>query len=147
MAKQRIRISLKRKQAITVDRISIGDLRLAYVICADKKVTYGKHRSKIVYIGTTKNGISRVAQSAATQSDAVFKKRGINQFTVHLVTCTRGRQGVKSWNKLERALILQFKDMYGRQPVCNTHGKNYKWGGEEDSFSKKRLKTVIDDLS
>ena len=76
---KRLHISLKRHEAITVDRVSVGKLKLAYVICADKKLRYGKKRSKIAYIGTTKNGIDRFAQSAASRSDEVFDLRGVEQ--------------------------------------------------------------------
>jgi hypothetical protein len=145
---KRLRISLKRHEAITVDRVSVGKLKLAYVICADKKLRYGKKRSKIAYIGTTKNGIDRFAQSAASRSDQVFDLRGVERFTVHVVTCTP-RQKVKSWHKLERALILTFKNMFGAVPKCNVQGKhaNYSWSDEADLFSVPRLTTIIEDLS
>jgi hypothetical protein len=146
--KRRLTISLKRDDAITVNRVSIGRQKLAYVICADKKLRYGKKRSRIAYIGTTKNGIDRFAQSAASRSDEVFGLHGVERFTVHVVTCTP-RQKVKSWHKLERALLLAFKDAFGEVPRCNTHGKhkNYSWRDEKKLFSINRLKTVIEDLS
>jgi hypothetical protein len=124
----------------------IGKLKLAYVICADSKIRYPKARSRIAYIGTTKNGIDRVAQSAASRSDAVFGLHGVNRFTVHIVTCTPRRK-VKSWRKLERALLLVFKEMFGEVPKCNTHGKNYRWRDEARLFAKLRLRTVLEDIS
>ena len=143
---KRLRISLKRREAITVDRVSAGKMKLAYVICADRKLPYTDGRSRIAYIGTTKNGIDRVAQSAATRSDVVLGLRGVNSFTVHIVTSTP-RKHVKSWHKLERALLLMFKDMFGEVPSCNTQGKNVKWSGEKELFSVQRLRTVLEDLS
>lgn len=143
---KRLRISLKRREAITVDRVSVGKLKLAYIICADKKLRYKEGRSRIAYIGTTKNGIDRVAQSAASRSGAVLRLRGVNRFTVHIVTCTP-RTRVKSWHKLERALLLVFKDVFGEVPRRNTHGKNTKWREEKTLFSERRLRTVIEDLS
>jgi hypothetical protein len=141
-----LRISLKRHQATTVDRVSVGKRKLAYVICADKKLRYGKKRSKIAYIGTTKNGIDRFAQSAASRSDQVFSLGGVERFTVHVVTCTP-RQKVESWHKLERALILTFKKLFGAVPKCNIQGKheNYSWSDEADLVP--RLTTIIEDLS
>jgi NAD-dependent SIR2 family protein deacetylase len=145
---KRLRISLKRREAITVDRVIAGKLKLAYVICADKKLRYGKKRSKIAYIGTTKNGIDRFAQSAASRSEEVFALHGVERFTVHVVTCTP-RQKVKTWHKLERALIIAFKVAFGEVPKCNVQGKhkNYTWTGENKMFSIARLLTVIEDLS
>jgi hypothetical protein len=55
---RRLSISLKRGAVMIVDRLSIGDLKLAYVIVADKKVKYASGRARIAYIGTTKNGIA-----------------------------------------------------------------------------------------
>jgi hypothetical protein len=141
----RLRISLKRHEAIVVDRVSVGKLKLAYVICADRKLRYKKGRTRIAYIGTTKNGIDRVAQSAASHSESVLRLNGVNRFTVHIITCTR-RQNLKSWRKLERALLLAFKDEFGEIPECNTQGKNYKWSGEEILFSRQRLRTILEDL-
>ena len=68
----------------------------------------------------------------------------LSDFTVHVVTCTP-RQKVKSWHKLERALILTFKDLFGAVPKCNVQGKhdNYSWTDEADLFSVKRLGTII----
>src|SRR5436305_1278922 len=84
----RLRISLRRGPAVAVSRISLGRLKLAYVICADKKIRYKGGRSYIAYIGTTERGIDRVAQSAATRADEVLSLRGIKNFNVHVVTCT-----------------------------------------------------------
>jgi hypothetical protein len=143
---KRLRISLKRSPALEVDRVSIGHLKLVYVICADKKVKYPKGRSRIAYIGTTQNGIDRVAQSAAIRSDRVLNLHGVNSFQVRIVTCTP-RQHVKTWHKLERALILYFRDTYGAIPICNEMGNNMTWRGERDLFAVKRLWDIIEDLS
>lgn len=143
---RRLSISLKRGAAIEVDRISIGDLRLVYVICANKRLRYPKGESRIAYIGTTKNGISRFAQSAASRSHLVLRLRGVTSFQVRLVTCGR-RQRVKSWRKLERGLILAFRDRFGAPPRCNAHGRKLEWSGEQKLFAPSRLRAVIEDLS
>lgn len=144
---KRLRISLKRDAAIEVDRISIGKLKLAYVICADRKLSYKYGRSRIAYIGTTKTGIQRVAQSAASQADRVLGLRGVNRFRVHVVTCS-SRQKVKTWLKLERALLLAFSWRFGEIPKCNSHGKNFVWAEQDEKrFRWQRLETIIDDLS
>jgi hypothetical protein len=142
----RSRISLKKREAMTVDRVSVGKLKFAYVICVDRKVKYEKGRSRIVYIGTTKKGINRVSQSAATRFDAVFELKKVDRFMVYIITCTR-RRHVKTWHQLERALLLVFKGMFGEIPTCNSHGKNYSWRGEEKLFAPSRLKAVLEDLS
>ena len=143
----RLRISLKRSAAIEVDRISIGRLKLAYVACADRKLRYTKGRSRIAYIGTTKTGFQRVAQSAANRADDIPGLRGVNKLHVRIVTCT-SRQHVKTWHKLERALIIAFRERFGEIPKCNSQGKRFVWTEAEDKlFRKRRLLNVIDDLS
>lgn len=146
MAK-RLSVSLKRDEAITVDRMSVAKRKLAYVICADRKLKYEKGRSRIAYIGTTSNGIDRFAQSAAYHSDTIFDLGRIYQFRVYVVTCT-ARQKVKTWRRLERALLLMFREIYGEIPEGNTHGNRFKWTDKDlQYFTKKRLRTVIEDLS
>jgi hypothetical protein len=143
----RLRISSSHREFLTVERIHSGKLRLVYVICADRKINYKSGRSRIAYIGTTKDGIHRMAASAAWRSHVVFKKvRGCERFTVHVVTCTP-RQHIESWRKLENALLLTFKDAFGEVPLCNVKGKRQNWGAEKELFRYTRLKTVIEDLS
>ena len=69
MALDRLRISLERSPAMIVGRIAIPDLKLVYAICADESLPYQLGRSPQVYIGATKNGVSRIAQSAAYRAD------------------------------------------------------------------------------
>jgi len=126
-------------------RVAIGNLRLVYVITTDKLLEYPDGRSRVAYIGTTKNGAARVSQSAAYWADWLFRQRGIYEFWVRIVTCTPRRR-VKSWRKLERALILMFRATYGAVPICNTQGKNTTWTDEKDYFSETRLKTILDEL-
>lgn len=129
-----------------VTRLSVGHQKLAYVIVADRKIKYPKGRSKVVYIGTTRNGVSRMASSAAAKAEVILSGYGIREFRVRVVTC-RPRQNVRTWHKLERALILAFREVYGDVPKFNTQGKRMKTDGEFDLFAKSRLKTVLEDLA
>lgn len=128
-----------------VTRIALHHLKLVYVVVADKLLSYPLGRSRVVYIGTTKNGVSRVAQSAAYRTDTVLRLRGVTTFSVRVVTC-RARRRVKTWRKLERALLLTFREVYGAVPICNTQGKGMRWGDECDYFAYSRLVSILDDL-
>ena len=86
--KRRLNVILKRGEVITVDKISLDNHKLAYVICADRKLRYNGGRSRIAYIGTTVNGIDRFAQSAAYHLDTIFDLGRIYRFRVFVVTCT-----------------------------------------------------------
>jgi hypothetical protein len=55
--------------------------------------------------------------------------------------------GVKTWHKLERGLLLAFKDKFGEPPKCNIAGKNMQWTDELDYFTQERLNRVIDKYS
>lgn len=143
---QRLRVSLKPKPAMTMRRVALDHDRLVYVICADRKLRYKNDYSQIAYIGTTRNGIDRVASSAAHRSWDVLWSHGVQSFDVRIVTC-RARQGFKSWLKLERALILAFREKFGEPPMCNVQGRAMKLRDEFDRFSYQRLSRIIDDLS
>jgi hypothetical protein len=128
-----------------VTRIALHHQKLVYVIVADKLLGYPSGCSRIVYIGTTKNGVSRVAQSAAYRTDSVLRLRGVTTFAVRVVTC-RPRKKVKTWRKLERALLLTFREEYGAVPICNTQGKKMHWRDECDYFAYGRLVNILDEL-
>ena len=142
MTIDRLRVSLKREPAITVNRVAIGNEKLVYVICADKKLQYPWGRTPIVYVGTTKNGVSRIASSAAYRADKVLNMHGVKSFDVRVVTC-RVRQGIKTWAKLERALLLSFREKFGEVPKCNVAGKKIIEQNEFEVFSKSRISEII----
>jgi hypothetical protein len=141
----RLRISLKKEPAMTVSRVATGNLKLVYVICANFKIAYLRGRTPVVYIGTTENGVSRIATSAAYRAEQVFSMHGISSFDVRVVTCTP-RQRVKSWRKLERALLLGFRIKYGEVPKCNVQGKGMRLTDEFDYFARARIRSILADL-
>lgn len=143
---QRLRISLKSKPAITMRRVALEHERLVYLICADRKLQYPRGYSQIAYVGTTRNGVERLANSAAYRSWDVLWRHGVQSFDVRIVTC-RPRQGFKSWVKLERALILAFRQKFDAPPICNVQGRAMKLHDEFERFSRSRLSQIIDALS
>jgi len=143
---RRINISVKREPALHATRITLGRLKLVYVLLADKRLQYAKGKSKIAYIGTTKHGLRRVARSVAVRTDDILALPGVRSLDARVVTC-QPRQRVKSWLVLERALLLKFREMYGSPPRCNKHGKRIKERDEFDYFRSKRIQEVIEELS
>lgn len=143
---KRLTIQGHKGAAITVRRVSTKEEKLVYIMCADKKLKYVSGKSRIVYIGTTSRGIKRMTSSVAARADAILGIHGVDEFTVHVVTC-KPRQKVKTWHKLERALILTFRELFGEVPKCNSHGKKMKLTNEYEIFRKPRLKTVLENLS
>lgn len=143
---RRLSVSLKRHEAIHATRVSVGNNKLVYVLVADKKLKYPNGKSRIAYIGTTKNGVARIAESVAARSHDILQLRGVNEFGARVVTC-KPRQNVKTWHKLERAMLLRFKAMYGDVPHCNTQGAKMKVTDEFRYFSEKGIDTVIEELA
>ena len=67
---KKLTVKLQKVHALEVTRIAIGNMKLVYVLIADKKLAYshGK-KSAIAYIGTTQKGVARVAESAAAHAE------------------------------------------------------------------------------
>ncbi len=63
-----------------------------------------------------------------------------------MITCTP-RQKVKTWLKLEKALLISFREQFGQVPQCNIHGKGIAETDHFSIFSVSRLRTIIEDLS
>ncbi|SRR6266404_4224663 len=145
-AKRRSSVSLKRKPGFTVTRISVGDDRLAYAMVADKKYEYEKGRSRIVYIGTTERGIFRVTSSIAERANDILRLPGFECFEVRIITCHR-RKHIKMWFKLEHALIVAFRELYGSPPRCNNPNAGKSAGTVFNYFSRKRVKRILEDLA
>jgi hypothetical protein len=145
MGKRRLIVRLNRKQAMSVTRVSLGNKKLVYVIQAQKRLRYLWGRSRIAYIGTTKNGMARFATSAADKAEEVLGQHGVREMDVRLVICG-SRRRVRTWLKLERALLLIFRERYGEVPICNKSGAKIRWTDEESYFSRKRLLSILDSL-
>ena len=142
---RRASIKRAREYALRVTRTAIQSDKLVYVLLGDKKVKYQDGRSRIFYIGTTKTGASRVAGSAANRATDILQHRGVKSLEAHIVTC-KPRQRIKMWNKLERAMLLVFRDLFGEAPKCNSHGKKIKETDEFDYFARTRIEQIIRDL-
>lgn len=143
---KRLTVSLKSKYAMQVTRISIGKKKLVYLILVKKPLRYHWGRSRIAYIGTTKRGVGRIAQSAAARAEAILGLHGVRDFVVRVLTCPP-RPNVKSWVKLERALLFIFRQKYGTLPKCNTQGKNMKERDEFKYFRRDRLERILEMLA
>ncbi len=138
----KLKVKLQDGAALEVGRVSIGQNKLAYVLLANKRLKYLHGSSRVAYIGTTKKGVSRVAASAAYRAEEILDLHGVTRCTARVVTCTP-RKSVTTWKKLERALLLVFRQEYGEVPWCNTAGKRMKEKDEFDYFDRNRLKKIL----
>lgn len=138
----RLNIKTTNCPALTISRSAVCNDRLVYIAVANKPIRYKKGNSHIVYIGTTKCGAYRIAASAAAKGYDKLFSHGVTMLQFFVVTCSC-RKSVKTWHKLERGLILSFKDIFGDPPELNFHGIKMVWRDEGNYFTKKRLKSVI----
>lgn len=143
---KRLQISLGKEKAIEIHRAAHRAEHLVYIAVANKKLRYKNGQSRIGYIGTTKRGAERIASSAARRSSTLFQEHGVKTLSFYIVTCT-ARQKIPAWRKLERALLLVFREKFGEIPVGNINGHGMKWTDELDYFTERRLRTVIDKYS
>jgi len=143
---KRLTISLKPRHAMQVTSVSIGKKKLVYAILVKKSLKYKWGRSRIAYIGTTKKGVARIAQSVAARAHDVLSIYGVREFMVRIVTFSP-RPNVKTWQKLERALLIVFLHKYGEIPKCNTQGKKMKERDEFKYFTRSRLDRVLEMLA
>ena len=119
---------------------------MVYALVASKMLKYPYGKSKIAYIGTTKKGIQRVAQSVAFRADRILSLHGVHSFEARIVSCRR-RQNVSTWKKLEDALLLEFRKEFGRVPRFNQKGAKMHESDEFDYFNENRIREIIDRLS
>lgn len=139
---RKITISKNRTPAIQISNIGLGKQKAVYVMVVNKNIKYEYGGSPIAYIGTTKQGINRAAQSAANHAQQILDIHGVNSFSVYLVTC-KSRQGVKTWHKLERAMLLSFRSEFGQVPLCNQHGRRISEKDEFEYFTRSRIRDII----
>jgi hypothetical protein len=145
VSSRRLSVRVATKPAMTVSRLGIRHDKLCYIIKANKVIQYPDDRSRIVYIGTTQKGISRLASSAAFRAPQVLVERGIDSFSVHVLTCDSIPRK-KTWLILERALLLTFRQQFGAVPLCNQHGVAMRERDEFEVFSPARLRRILYDL-
>jgi len=142
---QKLRIKFRPRPSITINRSAFRATKLVYVVRANKEFRYPWGRSRIGYIGTTKVGAGRVATSAVAKGEELLGRYGIKHLDLHIVTCGR-LAGVETWLKLERALIIRFRESFGRVPQANSVGKLMRWRDEKRYFSEQKLDKIIDGL-
>ncbi len=142
----KLAIKYRSHASFVIYRTAFRDYKLVYVIRASKKIRYRFGQSRIAYIGTTKRGATRIASSAVSKGEDLLCRYGIKHIELHIVTCGK-IQGVETWKKLERALLLRFRERFGETPRANTAGKKCHWKDEKRYFSEIKLDRVIDGLS
>src|SRR4051812_20918511 len=129
--KKNLRIQMSKESALTIDRSRMWKSRLVYILVANKIFKYpsGK-KTHVLYIGTTRKGARRPAASAVEKAMAMFGEvRGVKQIGIYLLN-SDSRPNVRTWQKLESALLAAFRQRYFKLPQENK--KRGEYGNEED---------------
>jgi hypothetical protein len=142
---KKLSVKYRKPAALIINRVAFRDKKLVYVARANKKFRYPWGRSRIVYFGTTKKGARRIASSAAWKGADVLYDHGVKHLELIVVVCGK-TQGVETWKKLERALIIRFREKLGAPPKANNTGHNMRWRDERKYFTDKKLDKIIDAL-
>jgi hypothetical protein len=146
VATRRAVVRLANGDALWASRLFLRDEKLVYVILANKKLHYPQGRSRIAYIGTTKNGGARVAASAAARAEEVLRLHGVTEIGVRIVTA-KSRPPTRIWFKLEHALLWTFREKFGAVPRCNSPKRTKYEGDAFRYFSEGGLIRKLEDLS
>jgi hypothetical protein len=124
-----------------VDRKIGQHKKLVYILAATRPHKYPWGKSRIVYVGTTETGVSRIASSVAARSEQAFAKWGVKSLEVHVIWCPP-LQKVSSWKKLERAVLADFLSIYGDLPLCNKIG-SFKWDVSVSKYFRRQAITNL----
>jgi hypothetical protein len=134
------------KPAITITRTAYAASELVYIAYANRPYRYQHGDSRVVYIGTTKNGVWRVASSAVWKAKDVFEHWGFHTLEFYIIAAKRqGKQ--PTYRKLERALLLRFRERYGTPPVANKQGAKMRWRKDDNAFTFASLNKILDEFA
>ncbi|HUC35939.1 MAG TPA: hypothetical protein VMR97_02320 [Acidimicrobiales bacterium] len=142
---RRLNVMVKWPPAMSVTRLAGSPRKLCYVVTANKIVAYSTGRSKVVYIGATDEGLTRLVNAVSARTEEILANHDLTHFEAHVVSC-KAVPRVDTWRKLERALLLTFRDLYGQPPLCNRRGAGIQEEDEFTYFTRERIRNVLEDL-
>lgn len=136
---------------LTVELDATSVEKLVYLLVSNKPFRHGKDYTRIIYVGMTGAGISRIAGSASKRIKEVYDNgipTGLRRLDAYVIwaKAKRGPQTIKGrkfWSILERALLIRFHEKYGRTPLLNGTGHNMKEMGEFEVFTRKTIDRII----
>ncbi len=146
MAIRKPRPKVHNHPAITITRIAYAASELVYLAYANKPLRYEHGDSRIAYIGTTKNGVWRVACSATWKAQDLFTRKGVHTLEFFLIAAPRHGKHT-TYRKLERALLLRFRERYGSVPAANKQGKRLSWRADDNVFTHASINKIIEDFA
>jgi len=146
----RIRIKRIPQSSMTVRRNRYWSRKkMVYVLLANRRIRHHscRHRSHILYIGTTEKGAGRPASNVASKAMKAFAEiRGVKSVDVRLLVCEK-RKNLPTWELLESALLMVHKNLYGCLPYFNKRLEGFRNISEVGRyFSEHRLRDLLREL-
>ena len=135
-------IAVGQKSALRIAREALKSNNLVYIAKANKKIKYRWGASKIAYIGETSAGVERITSSAADRAPEILNLHGFKYLDFFVVQPS-SLQAVRTWEVLERDLIIIFKSMYGDIPIGNTQGDRLPFSALSGRFRREKLEKII----
>ncbi len=117
-------------------------LKAVYFQVADHAVGYRRGKNRIVYIGSTESTSSRSLTSLADSVPYSTRIPGLRRIEVHIIKC-EPRPGVATWQVLERACLMIFKEMHGELPWLNSQGSKMEAGTEFKLYDRNQVRRLI----
>jgi len=127
---------------LTLTRDAISRTNQVYFHILNRPLRYELGRNRILYIGTTSQGLDRLLSSVGERAYQAFRIHGVDTIEVHSIAC-RPTQRVQTWRKLEIASIIAFREVYGEIPKLNSHGHGYVEDDEFEYFNRNEVKRFL----
>jgi hypothetical protein len=140
---RRARVNVFLDPVLSISRRAFQQEKIVYILLANKrfKYSYGR-RSPIIYVGTSKKGAARIGQSIIDKGAQALESHGVKRIDAYLVTCQL-RKKVAIWKKLESALLIVFRERYGKMPRYNSRLSNKPETDEWEYFSRDGLVELL----
>jgi len=130
---------------LTVESGVTSKKEVVYLLVSNRPERYPRGRSRIVYVGRTRNGIKRIAASAANKiTEALENLRGVRRLRAFIVwTNPLAKERRHLPYVLERAILLSFRQEFGTVPRLNRQGIRIRIKDEFAYFRERAVHRIV----
>jgi hypothetical protein len=145
---RKLNITRPKDGGILVNRDQLFRMRgprksTVYFFVGDRAYNYEEGDSPILYIGETRNQLSRPLTSLAERGARILKKAPrIRTLSVKYVeTGRRPRANISE--ELENAFLFEFEKIHGEKPIGNEQGGHYDKVAYRKWFNRETVHDII----
>ncbi len=136
---------LVQREALYVTQVAASVEECVYALVTDRPLAYGHRKSRIAYIGKTGTGAWRLTSTVGERCEQLFANDGVDCFRLLVVTCPRVPR-VDIFHKLERAMLLAFREKFDCLPRCNAPRSVVHEHDEFELLDKGRVLSILKSL-